>query len=143
MQKARFPENVRELQAFLGLLKYYGRFLYSLSTVLAPLHKLLCKEQKWFWRSPQQWSFSYQRKCWRTMIRLSQYSCNAMHRTTDLAQCSRTSRKMSRGICIFSSSYFPSNQIYLHHFRKISLFCEIVSNIYNVVTNLFVPQSHC
>ena len=27
-----------------------------------------------------------QRKCWRTMIRLSQYCCSATHRTTDLVQ---------------------------------------------------------
>ena len=48
IQKARAPENVLELQAFLGLLNYYGRFLANLSTVLAPLHKLLCMGQKWF-----------------------------------------------------------------------------------------------
>ena len=57
IQKARAPENVLELQAFLGLLNYYGRFLANLSTVLAPLHKLLCKGQKWFWGSQQQRSF--------------------------------------------------------------------------------------
>ena len=57
IQKARAPENVLELQAFLGLLNYYGRFLANLSTVLAPLHNLLCKGQKWFWGSQQQRSF--------------------------------------------------------------------------------------
>ena len=41
--KAKAPWNVLELRAFLGLLNYYGRFLANLSTVLAPLHKLLCK----------------------------------------------------------------------------------------------------
>ena len=51
--KARSPENVQEFQAFLGLLNYYGRFLYNLSTVLAPLHTLLCKEQKWLGGPPQ------------------------------------------------------------------------------------------
>ena len=50
IQKARAPENVLEFQAFLGLLNYYGR-------VLAPLRKLLCKGQKWFWGSQQQRSF--------------------------------------------------------------------------------------
>lgn len=35
------PTNVSELKAYLGLLSYYGRFLPSLSTVLAPLHSLL------------------------------------------------------------------------------------------------------
>ena len=38
--KARSPENVQELQAVLGLMNYNGRFLYNLSNVLAPLHKV-------------------------------------------------------------------------------------------------------
>ena len=57
IQKARAPENVLELQALLGLLNYYGRFLANLSTVLAPLHQLLCKGQKWLCGSQQQRSF--------------------------------------------------------------------------------------
>ena len=55
--KARSPENIQELQAFLGLLNYYGRFMYKLSTVLAHLHNLLFKGQKWLWEPPQQRSF--------------------------------------------------------------------------------------
>ena len=59
--KARYPENVQE-QAFLGLLNYYGRFMYNLSTVLASLHKLLCKGQKWLRGPPQQRSFQNQKE---------------------------------------------------------------------------------
>ena len=51
IQKARSPENVQDLHAFLGLLYYYGRSLYNLSTVLAPLHTLLCNGQKCFCES--------------------------------------------------------------------------------------------
>ena len=57
IQKAREPENIPELQSFLGLLNYYGRFLPKLSTVLAPLHKLLCKDTKWYWGPQQQQIF--------------------------------------------------------------------------------------
>ena len=57
IHKVKSPDNVQVLQVFLGLLNYYGRFLYNLSTVLAPLHKLLCKAQKWFWGPQQQRSF--------------------------------------------------------------------------------------
>uniref|UniRef100_H2ZYF8 ribonuclease H n=1 Tax=Latimeria chalumnae TaxID=7897 RepID=H2ZYF8_LATCH len=46
------PKNVMELQSFLGLLNYYGRFLANLSTLLQPLHDLLQKDAKWNW-SPQ------------------------------------------------------------------------------------------
>lgn len=40
------PQNVSELKAYLGLLNYYHRFLPKLSTLLAPLHTLLRKEEK-------------------------------------------------------------------------------------------------
>uniref|UniRef100_A0A3B1IIS6 ribonuclease H n=1 Tax=Astyanax mexicanus TaxID=7994 RepID=A0A3B1IIS6_ASTMX len=43
------PQNVSELKAYLGLLNYYHRFLPKLSTLLAPLHTLLKKEEKWSW----------------------------------------------------------------------------------------------
>lgn len=52
------PRDLTELQAFLGLLNYYGRFLNNLSTVLAPLHKLLRKDVAWHWRSEQRKAFN-------------------------------------------------------------------------------------
>ena len=51
------PQNVTELKAYLGLLNYYGRFLPSLSTVLAPLHRLLAKDTKWHWNREQEAAF--------------------------------------------------------------------------------------
>ena len=33
--------NVSQLRSFLGLLNYYGKFLPNLSSILAPLHRLL------------------------------------------------------------------------------------------------------
>ena len=86
IQKARAPENLLELQAFLGLLNYYGKFLGNLSTVLAPLHKLLCKGKKRLWVSQQQHSFqrakesSCRLKCYHTMTQASEYCCSAMPR---------------------------------------------------------------
>ncbi|RVE41173.1 hypothetical protein evm_014177 [Chilo suppressalis] len=43
------PTNVSELQALLGLVNYYGRFLYNLSSILEPLPKLLRKGTPWYW----------------------------------------------------------------------------------------------
>ena len=51
------PQNVSELKAYLGLLNYYHRFLPKLSTLLAPLHTLLRKEENWSWGSRQQKAF--------------------------------------------------------------------------------------
>ncbi len=47
IQNSPSPKNVTELKAYLGLLIYYNKFLSNLSTVLAPLHKLLRKDAKW------------------------------------------------------------------------------------------------
>ena len=55
--QAPAPKNVTELRAFLGLLNYYGKFLPNLSTILAPLHKLLKNHTKWIWRAEQAKAF--------------------------------------------------------------------------------------
>jgi len=51
------PKSIIELRAFLGLLNYYGKFLPNLSTVLAPLHKLLWSHTRWFWNAEQSKAF--------------------------------------------------------------------------------------
>ena len=46
-----------ELKAYLGLLTYYGKFLPDLSTVLAPLYKLLRKDTRWHWAEEEMQAF--------------------------------------------------------------------------------------
>ena len=58
MQEAPAPTNVKELQAFLGMLNYYACYLPNLSTVLAPLHELLAKDCKWTWGKRQVEAFN-------------------------------------------------------------------------------------
>ena len=43
------PTSVTELNAYLGILAYYSKFLPNMSTVLAPLYKLLQKDSQWKW----------------------------------------------------------------------------------------------
>nr|XP_033960387.1 uncharacterized protein K02A2.6-like [Pseudochaenichthys georgianus] len=57
IKDAPTPSNVTELKAYLGLLNYYNKFLPSLSTILAPVHKLLKKDTKWQWEDAQQTVF--------------------------------------------------------------------------------------
>ena len=45
------------MKSFLGLLNYYCKFLPNLSTILAPLYKLLQKKSKCQWKSEQQEAF--------------------------------------------------------------------------------------
>ena len=55
--KAPRPQNVTELKAYLGLLSYYGKFLQTLSTVLAPLRILLQNGVKWNWSCEQEQAY--------------------------------------------------------------------------------------
>lgn len=49
IQEMPQPTDVKQLQAYLGMVNYYSRFLPQLSTVLAPLYALLQKGVKWCW----------------------------------------------------------------------------------------------
>lgn len=51
------PQNVHELQAFLGLYNFYERFIPHKATMLEPLHRLLDKTQTWNWTETEQVAF--------------------------------------------------------------------------------------
>ena len=57
------PSDVKQLQAYLGMLQYYARFLPHLSSILAPLHTLLKKGVSWEWKQDQE-------QAWRESKRL-------------------------------------------------------------------------
>ena len=57
IQEAPAPTSVKELKAFLGLLNYYSKFLHNVSSILAPLYKLLKKGVKWHWGKEQETAF--------------------------------------------------------------------------------------
>ena len=61
LKEAPVPTNVSQLKSFLGLLNYYGKFVPNLSTVLAPLHRLLHKNTPWSWGQKQQKAFDHVR----------------------------------------------------------------------------------
>ena len=46
---AKEPKDVSELRTFLGCVNYYGKFLKNLSTILAPLNRLLQDDVPWKW----------------------------------------------------------------------------------------------
>ena len=62
VQEAPKPQNITELKSYLGLLSYYSKFLPNLSTVLAPLYKLLRQREKWQWKKPQHHAFEESKK---------------------------------------------------------------------------------
>ena len=56
------PENVKQLQAFLGTAGYYRQYLPEFATVAKPLHQLTSKGVKWNWDEEAQQAFEELRK---------------------------------------------------------------------------------
>ena len=55
------PQDITQLRAFLRLFNYYGNFLKNLSTLLAPLYRLLEKKTQWVGGKKQQTAFDKDR----------------------------------------------------------------------------------
>lgn len=51
------PTNQTELQKFLGMLEFYGRFIKGRSSIKAPLNQLLCNNAAWHWGPKQEEAF--------------------------------------------------------------------------------------
>lgn len=51
LKKAPIPNNVKEVQSYVGLLNFFRKFIPSLSEKIRPLFKLLQKNQKFNWTS--------------------------------------------------------------------------------------------
>ena len=43
------PENVRHVQAFLGMVGYYRQYIHGFATVARPLTRLVSKDTPWRW----------------------------------------------------------------------------------------------
>ena len=62
LQKAKAPQDRKQLRSFLGLVTYYHKFIPNLATVARPLYDLL-KEVPWSWGAPQQETFEKLKCC--------------------------------------------------------------------------------
>ncbi|KAG7297849.1 hypothetical protein JYU34_018592 [Plutella xylostella] len=56
------PKNVSDLRSFLGMVNFYGKFVNGLSTILAPMHRLLKKDAVWQWGTQQMNAFEMVKK---------------------------------------------------------------------------------
>ena len=59
IKNARRPDNVSELKSFLGMVKYYGKFVPNLSSKLHPLYALLQHSAEWKWCAKCEEAFTY------------------------------------------------------------------------------------
>ena len=51
------PQNVKDLQRFMGMVNHLGKFVPQLAEKSEPLRQLLCKDTTWLWTDPQQRAF--------------------------------------------------------------------------------------
>ena len=57
VESMKKPENVQEVQTFLGFINYLAKFLPNMSEKSAPLRQLLLKNVEWHWGPEQEESF--------------------------------------------------------------------------------------
>ena len=118
--EAPSPTSVTELKAYLGLLNYYGRFLPSLSTVLAPLHQLLARDVKWKWTEQQETAFQKSKQLLLTSEVLVHYdpakplvlSCDASRYGVGVVLSHRMSDGQERPIGFASRTLSKAEQNY-------------------------------
>ena len=63
IMEAPVPQNVSELQSFIGLITYYSRFIHKFSEILAPLYDLISKNVKFIWSAKCDASYKHVKKC--------------------------------------------------------------------------------
>ena len=57
IKQAPTPKTVEQLESFLGMINYYGKFLPNLSTIAAPLNQLRHKNKSWKWGNQEEAAF--------------------------------------------------------------------------------------
>ncbi|KAL7293237.1 hypothetical protein TKK_0013377 [Trichogramma kaykai] len=62
ISKAPEPKNVQEVQALIGMIKYYGKFIPNLATILSPMNDLLKKGRAFEWTASCQLAYDKVKK---------------------------------------------------------------------------------
>jgi len=65
------PKNIKEVQKFLGLANYYRQFIKDFARIIALLHQLVRKEEKWKWEKKQVEAFKRLKKVFTTELVLA------------------------------------------------------------------------
>lgn len=62
IKKWKTPQNVKQVQQFLGLCNYYSQFIHKFSDISAPLSSLTQKDKKFVWSALLSWLTLHQLK---------------------------------------------------------------------------------
>ena len=73
IMEAPAPKNVSQLCSYLGLLNYYRKFIKNLSSLLRPLHQLLCHAKAWKWTQQCEAAFVQTKKALLASDALTQF----------------------------------------------------------------------
>lgn len=74
IQEWKAPENMKELQKFLGFVNFYWRFIAKFAqVVVAPLTTLPCKNVQFYWFAEAQQGFEYLKQAFTSAPNASQY----------------------------------------------------------------------
>ena len=73
IEKMPAPNNVAQLQSFLGLAQYYAIYIPKMHKLRAPLNELLKKRQKWIWSKECQSAFEEIKKCLQSDLALAHF----------------------------------------------------------------------
>jgi len=57
IQRMKVPEDVKELQSFIGMINYYSQFCEDFAKIMVPLYELLKDDTKWDWTERQMKAF--------------------------------------------------------------------------------------
>ena len=115
------PRNVPELQAWLGLINYYSKFLQNLSTVLSPLYRLRRKGEPWVWDAAAKIAFERAKALLVHPPVLAHFdvrlpvvlACDASPTGIGVVLSQRTAQG-ERPVAFYSRSLNPTEQRYSH-----------------------------
>ena len=57
ISKISSPQNIKQLQSFIGAVNYYGKYIPDMAHICIPLYELLRKDKKWEWGKEQEEAF--------------------------------------------------------------------------------------
>lgn len=104
--EAPHPENLRQLQSYLGLLNYYAKFISNLSSELQVLYKLLRKETLFKWTPECQEVFEQSKK----------FLVN--HNVLEIYDLSHLVNGQKKPVLYASSTLSPAEKTYSQLYRE-------------------------